>query len=130
MGDVNGMNNHNYDHYHNESNQEIVPSNTELDFVLFCAATLVAVSFCQSSYFICTQCHAYYKARRKVSNLTSTVTVEILDNLLNECVICLDDFKVRDKIFTLPCNHIFHKTCIQPWLSTNHNCPLCRVDIL
>jgi len=131
---MNGMNDHNdhYDHYHNESNQDIVPSNTEFefDFVLFCAASLLAISFCQSSFYICSQCHTNYKERCRVSKLTSTVTEETLDNLLNECVICLDGFKVDDKIYTLPCNHIFHKTCIQPWLSANPNCPLCRVDIL
>ena len=134
MNDMNGMNDHNYDHnydhYHNETNQGIIPTNTEFNFVLFCAASLVAVSFCQSSLFICKGWYNCYKEIRKTSNLTSTVTVDLLDHLLNECVICLDDFKVGDKIFTLPCNHIYHKTCIQPWLSTNSNCPLCRIDIL
>ena len=43
------------------------------------------------------------------------------------CMICLEEFKKRDKILTLPCDwHYFHAKCIRPWLVKNQQCPVCR----
>jgi len=45
------------------------------------------------------------------------------------CSICFDEYKDTDNIMLLPCNHIFHPACINPWLSQHsHQCPLCRYD--
>ncbi|KAK2838860.1 hypothetical protein Q7C36_013674 [Tachysurus vachellii] len=46
------------------------------------------------------------------------------------CVVCLDSFMRCDVVTTLPCSHIFHKTCIEPWLLEHHTCPMCKYDIL
>jgi hypothetical protein len=46
------------------------------------------------------------------------------------CNICLDDFKEKEVVTTLPqCLHSFHKTCISKWLAINKICPVCRTDI-
>lgn len=39
------------------------------------------------------------------------------------CSICLDTI---DNLFVTNCGHYFHKHCIDRWLNTNDNCPLCR----
>jgi hypothetical protein len=46
------------------------------------------------------------------------------------CSICMDNFKARDRIRTLPCLHFFHKACIDEWLQRQGTCPICksRVD--
>ena len=45
------------------------------------------------------------------------------------CIICLDEFKLKDKLRCLPCKHFFHDICITDWLKRNETCPLCRKDI-
>lgn len=44
----------------------------------------------------------------------------------DSCPICLDQFQPSTDIVVLPCNHGFHKNCIEPWLKMHSECPLCR----
>jgi Ring finger domain len=48
------------------------------------------------------------------------------------CAICLDDFVVNTTpVRHLPCNHIYHPHCIDPFLSTRSSlCPLCKQSVL
>eukprot|EP00842_Homolaphlyctis_polyrhiza_P000803 jgi/Hompol1/1723/HPOL_004795-RA len=47
------------------------------------------------------------------------------------CAICLDDFVAGVSVRELPCCHVFHDTCIDPWL-LRHNrlCPICKRDVM
>ncbi|KAG6427076.1 hypothetical protein SASPL_111316 [Salvia splendens] len=46
-----------------------------------------------------------------------------------ECIICLADFAVGEKIRVLEkCNHGFHLNCIQKWLISHSSCPTCRTN--
>lgn len=45
----------------------------------------------------------------------------------NECVICLSVFVDGEDLWQLPkCKHTFHADCIDMWLYSHSNCPLCR----
>jgi len=46
-----------------------------------------------------------------------------------ECPICFCDYKEDDDIYTLKCNHYFHKECIEKWVKNSGTCPLCRYNI-
>ncbi|GMH08527.1 hypothetical protein Nepgr_010367 [Nepenthes gracilis] len=47
-----------------------------------------------------------------------------------ECAVCLGEFKEGDKLRVIPnCCHAFHIDCIDVWLQTSANCPLCRSSI-
>jgi Ring finger domain len=47
-----------------------------------------------------------------------------------ECVICLGVFSIGEKMKVLPsCSHGFHPDCIDGWLRTQLNCPLCRASV-
>ncbi|CAG8507298.1 7298_t:CDS:2 [Paraglomus occultum] len=52
------------------------------------------------------------------------------ESLQNQtCVICLEDFEGKDMIRELPCGHIYHVQCIDPWLlQTSTVCPTCKHD--
>jgi len=44
------------------------------------------------------------------------------------CLVCLCDFEVTEEARKLvQCGHMFHRICIEQWLTTGRNsCPLCR----
>lgn len=46
------------------------------------------------------------------------------------CAICIEHYKITEILRILPCNHEFHKNCIDPWLLNNRTCPMCKMDIL
>lgn len=49
------------------------------------------------------------------------------DNDVSECcAICLVEYEEGDEIRALPCNHYFHKDCVDSWLENNVSCPTCR----
>jgi len=56
----------------------------------------------------------------------------VLDDnlLLDECSICLENYKINDKIINLNCNHKFHKDCLKLWIKKNNTCPQCRENII
>ncbi|XP_036118253.1 E3 ubiquitin-protein ligase RNF149 [Molossus molossus] len=46
------------------------------------------------------------------------------------CAVCIENFKVKDIIRILPCKHIFHRMCIDPWLLDHRTCPMCKLDVI
>ena len=49
---------------------------------------------------------------------------------IEQCVICVEDFCDGDNLRVLPCEHFFHRQCIDEWL-INHSavCPLCKYEV-
>ncbi|XP_073145599.1 RING-H2 finger protein ATL65-like [Henckelia pumila] len=48
----------------------------------------------------------------------------------HDCAVCLLEFREDDYVRTLPaCSHAFHVDCIDVWLRSHANCPLCRAGI-
>jgi len=45
------------------------------------------------------------------------------------CLICQCQFLVDEEIKKLPCNHDYHVTCVDPWLTDNDSCPLCTQKV-
>lgn len=48
----------------------------------------------------------------------------------DECIICLDHFKVGDNLMHLQCDHKFHSCCLVPWLENYAYCPCCKMEIV
>ena len=55
--------------------------------------------------------------------------VDKLDPEKRNCIICLEDFKSGEKATLLPCVHLFHKNCINRWLTTKDFCPICKFEL-
>lgn len=48
-----------------------------------------------------------------------------------ECSVCLSEFEEDESLRLLPkCSHAFHLPCIDTWLRSHKNCPLCRAPIV
>ncbi|KAG9450737.1 hypothetical protein H6P81_010702 [Aristolochia fimbriata] len=48
-----------------------------------------------------------------------------------ECSVCLNEFREDEDLRLLPkCSHAFHVPCIDTWLKSHVNCPLCRASVV
>ncbi|CAI9293159.1 unnamed protein product [Lactuca saligna] len=48
-----------------------------------------------------------------------------------ECSVCLSVFEDGEEVRKLPrCNHSFHASCIDMWLYSHSDCPLCRNSVV
>ncbi|TXG74426.1 hypothetical protein EZV62_003005 [Acer yangbiense] len=53
------------------------------------------------------------------------------DDGILECVVCLSVFEESDVCRCLPkCGHSFHVECIDMWLHSHTNCPICRAPVV
>ncbi|KAL2549204.1 RING-H2 finger protein ATL52 [Forsythia ovata] len=49
----------------------------------------------------------------------------------NMCAVCLSEFEHDEELRTLPeCMHSFHVQCIDMWLNSHSNCPMCRTIVV
>lgn len=46
-----------------------------------------------------------------------------------QCCICLNAFEDEEETRVLPCEHHYHKDCVDAWLLVNATCPTCREPI-
>ncbi|GAA5816581.1 hypothetical protein MFLAVUS_010111 [Mucor flavus] len=43
------------------------------------------------------------------------------------CLVCLDEFELKQPVRILKCQHVFHRECVDRWLCEAQNsCPVCR----
>ncbi|KAL0559828.1 hypothetical protein IC582_000206 [Cucumis melo] len=48
-----------------------------------------------------------------------------------ECSVCLSEFEEDETLRLLPkCSHAFHLPCIDTWLRSHTNCPMCRAPVV
>ncbi|KAK1313681.1 E3 ubiquitin-protein ligase RING1 [Acorus calamus] len=49
----------------------------------------------------------------------------------SDCSVCLNEFRDGELVRLLPkCSHAFHRSCVDTWLRSHVNCPLCRAPIV
>ncbi|XP_064421619.1 E3 ubiquitin-protein ligase RNF181 isoform X2 [Latimeria chalumnae] len=68
-------------------------------------------------------------AKKIVQSLpTVTITPAQADKGL-KCPVCLLEFEEEETVKKMPCEHLFHSSCILPWLGKTNSCPLCRHEL-
>jgi len=66
----------------------------------------------------------------ELSKLTDTFKYSSKTKGDTRCSICLEDYENGVEMRKLPCNHDFHRSCIDTWLTNwQRKCPLCQQDI-
>eukprot|EP00930_Biecheleria_cincta_P085007 TRINITY_DN74427_c0_g1_i1.p1 TRINITY_DN74427_c0_g1~~TRINITY_DN74427_c0_g1_i1.p1 ORF type:complete len:528 (+),score=74.33 TRINITY_DN74427_c0_g1_i1:205-1584(+) len=100
------------------------PSSQWCLFLLVAQATQVGVLLLQRRYgprfFVPWVCMPWaYNYRRFIAIDPGT-----------ECVICMVELSPEDgaRVVT-PCNHAFHKTCLEQWMEVKMECPTCRTEL-
>ena len=62
--------------------------------------------------------------QKPLSNQPQEATVQPTSN--ETCAVCILDYKPGDFQRKLPCNHRFHKACVDKWLFIKNTCPVCK----
>merc|ERR1712131_107064 len=75
------------------------------------------------------------KAMKKAFNKMKVETLSSSSELVQNheevcCAICIDNFEAGAVVRHLTCKHVYHKKCIDPWLTEKGTCPQCKADIL
>ncbi|XP_071234357.1 RING finger protein 150-like [Salvelinus alpinus] len=70
------------------------------------------------------------KAISKLQVRTIRKGDEETESDFDNCAVCIEGYKPNDVVRILPCRHLFHKNCVDPWLLDHRTCPMCKIDIL
>ena len=57
--------------------------------------------------------------------------INLKEKCQDGCAVCLADLDVGNQVYVIPfCAHIFHVSCLDPWLKRHKSCPICRRILL
>ncbi|XP_052793055.1 E3 ubiquitin-protein ligase RNF130-like isoform X1 [Mya arenaria] len=119
-------------------------SNTSVLFVSISFIVLIIISLAWLVFYYIQRCrytNAKERLSRRLANAAKKAIAKIpqrsvkigdkeLDSDADQCAVCIEPYKVCDVIRVLPCKHVFHKSCVDPWLLDQRSCPMCKMDIL
>lgn len=60
---------------------------------------------------------------------TSAVVAATEEDTTEQCIICINTIQLNETIRVLRCKHKFHKSCIDKWLISHLQCPICRQNV-
>jgi hypothetical protein len=46
------------------------------------------------------------------------------------CSICLCEYERGERVVRLPCDHVYHESCLNSWTTNHTRCPLCNYDLM
>ncbi|KAL4494113.1 hypothetical protein ABPG72_016069 [Tetrahymena utriculariae] len=70
-------------------------------------------------------------SENSITNLP-TVTFskeQVKEETLCECSVCKEEFIEGEQVVKMPCNHIYHNSCLVAWLKMHNSCPTCRYEL-
>jgi len=66
--------------------------------------------------------------KKKLTKIKFNNTVSSSRNIEN-CTICFEKFKRYQKVYDLPCHHLFHIRCLNKEIKYRQKCPICRREL-
>lgn len=54
---------------------------------------------------------------------------DLMEEQNRQCSVCFGNCHVGHRMCRLPCGHLFHGSCIGPWLYKRCTCPVCRYEL-
>ncbi|KAL7540462.1 hypothetical protein ACHAXR_012924 [Thalassiosira sp. AJA248-18] len=62
---------------------------------------------------------------------TTSMSEDRRDAPTLDCVICYNEIDVNDRqgYMLAPCDHIFHRHCLEQWMDVKMECPICRCNL-
>lgn len=66
---------------------------------------------------------------KKTEKLNKKKLKKLKEEGNEECIFCYEDYKVKDKIIKLYCEHTYHKKCLKTWFKESIKCPLCNLPL-
>ncbi|KAL7536888.1 hypothetical protein ACHAXR_007474 [Thalassiosira sp. AJA248-18] len=65
-----------------------------------------------------------------VSKLEGGLLTSFDDDEEPSCSICLCEYEHGEQVTRLPCDHIYHESCLNSWTDNHVRCPLCNYDLM
>ena len=47
----------------------------------------------------------------------------------DKCTVCQFEFNEGETLRKLTCDHLYHKNCVDEWLTQEKKCPVCKKDV-
>lgn len=68
---------------------------------------------------------------RADDNGRTSMSEDTPDTPTLDCVICYNEIDVNDRkgYMLAPCDHIFHRHCLEQWMEVKMECPICRCNL-
>ena len=54
---------------------------------------------------------------------------DLLEESNKECCICLVTQNLGQRVYKLPCGHLYHPECLLDWIKRHCTCPVCRFEL-
>jgi len=70
-------------------------------------------------------------SRTEDTGRTTSMSEDTRDTPTLDCVICYNEIDVNDRqgYMLAPCDHIFHRHCLEQWMDVKMECPICRCNL-
>ncbi|RXN01472.1 E3 ubiquitin-protein ligase RNF149 [Acipenser ruthenus] len=91
--------------------------------VVFVTIAFIAMMIISLAWLIFYYIQRYLYAGTQFGNQEINLDAE-------NCAVCIENYKPKDVVRILPCKHVFHRTCIDPWLLDHRTCPMCKLDVI
>ncbi|KAJ0265947.1 RING/U-box superfamily protein [Hirschfeldia incana] len=66
------------------------------------------------------------KSIYQVADETGAISLDQDDDI--KCSICQEEYVDGDEVGTMPCEHMYHVSCVEQWLRMKNWCPICKTS--